>query len=527
MGLYLNRGNQEFRSVVNSKIYVDKTDMISYLNSLVNTEQRYVCVTRPRRFGKSITANMIAAYYERGCNSFDLFQDRKLSQYEDWDCKLNQYDTIRIDLAEMRAKYGSPEETLSELSRQIYEELKSAYPEIVIEQSGLFTDALAKINEKTGIQFVVIIDEWDCFFRDEKSNREIQMRYIDLLRGLFKGNMAKNYLALAYITGILPVKRYNSESALNNFDEYTMIHPRNMSSYLGFTEDEVRALCRQYDMSFEQMSEWYDGYQLGENSHVYNPNSVVKALMFHEYEYYWSQTVAFTSLVDYITMDFEGLREAVLSMLGGQREEVWVGNYANDMTSFASKDDVLTVLIHLGYLGYDAKMKEAYIANKETRYSFECALRGTGWSSTIESIRTSKRLLDLTLQGNEKKVAELIDEAHRGNTSILRYNDENSLAAVIALAYYSAKDDYVMVREMPSGYGFADMVFLPKKGVCKPALVVELKWNKNAETAIDQIKDKKYAGSLKDYTDDIVLVGINYDKEKKHHVCMIEKWKLT
>ena len=525
MGIFLNRGNEEFDSVVHSQIYIDKTDILQFFNEVINTEQRYVCVSRPRRFGKSITANTIAAYFEKGCDSRPLFQGRKLSEYENWDCNLNKYDVIRIDLADIRARRKTPEETLDSIEEDVVKELDEAFPAIVNCGKDGIADALAKINDKTGAKFVIIIDEWDCLFRDDKANSKVQERYINLLRGLFKGNSSKKFTVLAYLTGILPIKKYNSETALNNFYEYTMTSPEGLAKYIGFTEEEVKGLCEKYDMDFEEIMEWYDGYHFPGVDHICGPNSVVRAMRSGSCKNYWSQTVAYNNLVHYITMNFDGLRDAIVAIMGGHRVKVNTFSYENDMMNFKDKDDVLTALIHLGYLAFDEKTEEVYLPNREIRQIFERTLKATKWSNVIHAIEQSERLLRATIAEDEEEVAEQIDICHRENTSILNYHDENSLASCITLAYYTARNDYRIVREMPAGYGFADMVFVPLPGRDKPAMVVELKWNKKCETALDQIREKKYVEALDGYKGEVLLVGISYEKrsEKKEHVCRIER----
>lgn len=523
MGIFLNRGYEDFESALNSQIYVDKTDVIAYFNRLVKTEQRYVCASRPRRFGKSITANMLAAYYVKGVDSEKLFAGRKLADTPDWKKYLNKYNVIQIDMADVCASIENPQEALDFIKQGIVSELNGAFPNIIDECCNDVVDALAKINGTMDESFIIIIDEWDAFFRNEKCKTETQVEYVDLLRGLFKGNRAKKFTSFAYITGILPIKKYNSESALNNFTEYTMISPKTLAPYIGFTESEVKALCEQYHMDYEKMGQWYDGYSFGNTEHIYGPNSVVQAMLYGNYENYWSQTVVFNSLTTYITMNFDGLKDAIVELLGDKR--VWVDtfNYANDMTSFASRDDVLTVLIHLGYLAYDAEKEEVYIPNYEVRQIFERNLKNTGWDDVVKLVDSSRRLLADTLAGNEEAVARQLDECHMANVSIMKYNDENSLSCVITLAYYYARNEYELCRELPSGYGYADVVFVPKKGVTKPAVVVELKCNESAQSAIAQIKTRRYAKALEGRTGDVVLAGINYDKKTKKHSCTIER----
>jgi hypothetical protein len=526
MGAFLNRGNEEFASVANSEIYVDKTDMLHFFNGVLNTEQRYVCVSRPRRFGKSVTANMIAAYFEKGCDSRLLFQGRKLAEFENWDCNLNRFDVIRVDLADIRATQQDPRRALDFMERSIVEELDDAYPGCVDRGGDALADALTKINDSCGARFVIIIDEWDCLFREDKNDIKAQERYINLLRSLFKGNRSKKFMVLAYITGILPIKKYNSESALNNFYEYTMASPGRLAKYIGFTEEEVGALCDRYGVDYGTVMEWYDGYSFRDVQHICGPNSVVKAMWSGRCENYWSQTVAYNSLIPYITMNFDGLRDAVVAVLGGHRVKVKIRTYENDMSSFKNKDDVLTALIHLGYLAYDQETEEAYLPNREVRMCFEDTLEDTGWDEVIRAVDQSECLLAATLAGDEEEVADCIDKCHSQNTSILQYNDENALASCITLAYYTARKEYAIIREMPAGYGFADMVFVPKRGVEKPAMVVELKWYKKSETAIDQIRQKKYVRALDGYRGEVVLVGISYEKKgdrSKEHRCVIER----
>ena len=544
MGIFLNRGNEEYKRALNSKIYVDKTEMIKLFNEMLGTEQACVCVSRPRRFGKTMDANMLAAYFEKGSDSRSLFADKKIAQTDDWDKNLNRFDVIRFDMADVRATTGTPEAALDYIDRTVIREVSLAWPGAVTEECCSIADALMYANEQSGAQFIIIIDEWDCFFRDEKGNTAVLNRYTDLLRGLFKGNRSKKFVALAYITGILPIKKYNSESALNNFAEYTMLDPAMLADYIGFRESDVVKLCEKHGMDMKDLKEWYDGYMYPGCEHIYGPNSVVMALLRHGCMNYWSQTVAFNSLADYITMNFDGLKDAVIAMLAGAPQKVKVTTYANDMTSFRSKNDVMTLLIHLGYLAYDRENGTAYIPNREVRMCFEDTLEATDWTEVTDAIDASEKLLKKTLAGDSEAVAEAIEECHRRNTSIIKYNDENSLACVIGLAYYTARREYTIIRELPAGEGFADLVFIPKQGTAKPAMIVELKWDRAAETAISQIKEKKYPEALKDYmgkNGSVLLVGISYEKDDRHgkssadigvlpsgsvvkkHTCVIEK----
>lgn len=527
MGQYVNPGNDSFASaILYSQIYVDKTGMLEYLNQVINSEQRYVCVSRPRRFGKSITARMIAAYYSRGCDSAELFAGCKIASAEDFRQHLNQYCVIQLDIAELKITMPKCEDFVQYLQKCVIDELRDIYPEIVTQTASSLPLTLAELNAKIGDRFVIIIDEWDMIFREEKYNQKSQDDYINLLRGLFKGEKSQRFMNLAYLTGILPIKRYNNESALNNFKEYTMTSPKRLAEYVGFTQEEVMNLCEKYHMDFNEAQRWYDGYSFKSLTHIYCPNSVTNAMLDGEYHNYWTGTVAYESLKYYITIDKDGLKSAIIRLLAGERCRVNVATFENDMTKINSADDVLTVLIHLGYLGYDSQNEVAYIPNEEVRKAFAGAVEGTDWSPVIEAIRASDRLLQATWDRDSDAVAAGIEESHMANASILKYNDENSLRCVVRLAYYHAMNEYIIIDEMPSGKGYADLMFIPRPFSDKPAMVVELKYNKSAEGAIAQIKKQRYMKSLEGYKGRILLVGVNYHKDDrdKNYTCIIEEY---
>ena len=525
MGMYVNRGNESFARARQSQIYVDKSGLLEYTNEVVDTEQCYICNSRPRRFGKSMAAGMLAAYYMKGCDSRELFEGLEIAGKPSFEEHLNQYDVIHLDMAYLLVQNKSAVDTVAFMQKCVIDELKVIYPGLLTDEDQALPFALSKINDAAGARFVIIIDEWDAIFRECETDKQGQQEYVRLLRGLFKGEQSKDFVVLAYITGILPIKRYNSESALNNFREFTMLNPKGLSEYIGFTEEEVKDLCETYHMDFQETARWYDGYSFRKLKHVYNPNSVVNAMLDGEYDNYWSNTVSYGSLKEYICLNFEGLRDLVIQMFAGARCKVDVDTFQNDMTSFRSRDDVLTALIHLGYLAYDADTGEAYVPNEEVRTAFVRAVKDTDWEPVTEAIRDSDRLLHATWNKEEDLVAEGIDKVHRGNTSILQYNNENALSCVVTLAYYNAVNDYTLIREMPSGKGYADIVFLPRRYSTKPALVVELKYDQSVESAVAQIKERRYPEALKEYRGNILLVGISYDKEEKRHFCKIEEWE--
>lgn len=525
MGIFLNPGNEGFKSAVRSKIYIDKTGLLEYTNSVLDTEQSCICVSRPRRFGKSIAAEMLVAYYDKSCDSREIFQGLKIAESKEFIEHLNQYDVLHIDVNYFRGQSSTGMETVENIQRFVIEELRESYPEGVTDADSKLPVVLTKINNKYGVKFVIIIDEWDAIFRENKNEETAQRGYITLLRGLFKDAPSKKFLKLGYMTGILPIKKYGTESALNNFDEFTMVESDMLAEYVGFTEEEVISLYKEYDMDFEEARRWYDGYHLAEDLHIYNPKSVVDSVRRRKIGNYWTSTETYESLKYYISMNFDGLKDAIIQMVAGGSCKIDTNTFENDMVSFQSKDDVLTVLVHLGYLAYDAKTKEVTVPNEEVQAAFIRAIKKSSWSYVIEAIAASDELLRATWRGDEEAVAHGVDKVHEANTSILNYNNENALSCVISLAYYNAINEYTIVREMPTGKGYADVVFLPRKGSDKPAMVVELKWDETEQCAIQQIKKKEYVKALEEYSGKLLLVGINYDKKSKKHGCLIESYQ--
>ena len=526
MGRFLNPDYSAFETALNSEIYIDKTGLLAYTNKVINTKQAFICNSRPRRFGKSVTADMLTAYYSKGCDSADIFADYEISHAGDFRQHLNKYDVIHLDIQWCLAPAKGAAGVVSYIEKSVIAELKEKYPDIISEETVSLPEAMSEIYTVTGNKFIVIIDEWDVLIRDEAHNQAAQEMYIDFLRNMFKGIEASKYIALAYLTGILPIKKLKTQSALNNFTQFTMLNAGPLTPYIGFNEDEVIDLCEKYEIDFAEVRRWYDGYRLGDY-HVYNPNALVNLTIMRTFQSYWSQTGTYLSILPLINMDFDGLRTSIIEMLSGSSVEVNVNEFQNDMVSFADKDDVLTLLIHLGYLAYDQRTQRAYIPNEEIRQEFRAATKRNKWNELIEFQQESEKLLEATWEMDAETVAEQIEKIHAEYTSVIQYNNENSLSSVLSIAYLSAIKYYFKpIRELPTGRGFADFVFIPKPLYRDyyPALLVELKWNKDAETALNQIKERKYPESLEQYTGDILLVGINYDKKEKVHQCVIEKW---
>ena len=527
MGRFLNPDYSAFETALNSEIYIDKTGLLAYTNKVINTKQAFICNSRPRRFGKSVTADMLTAYYSKGCDSADIFADYEISHAGDFRQHLNKYDVIHLDIQWCLAPAKGAAGVVSYIEKSVIAELKEKYPNIISEETVSLPEAMSEIYTVTGNKFTVIIDEWDILIRDEANNRDEQENYINFLRGMFKGTEPTRFISLAYLTGILPIKKMKTQSALNNFDEFTMLDAGALASYIGFTELEVEKLCDKYQKDFAEVKRWYDGYML-ENQQVYNPKAVVSVMLRGNFQSYWSQTGTYEVVVPLINMDFDGLKQAIIEMVSGSTVEVDTGTFQNDTVSFSSRDDVITYLIHLGYLAYDQRKQCAFISNEEIRQELLAATKKTKWNELQEFEYQSEQLLEATLDREETLVADYIEQIHMEYASAIQYHNENSLSSVLTIAYLSAMKYYFKpIRELPTGRGFSDFVFIPKEEyrVDYPALVVELKWNKSAHTELQQIKDKKYPESLLQYTGNILLVGINYDKKSKAHECVIEEYK--
>ena len=529
MGIYINKGNEGFQSTRNSE-YIDKSGLIAIVNSTLYTDNRFSCVTRSRRFGKTMAAGMLQAYYDRSCDSRSLFADLEIAGHPLFEKHLNQYPVIFVDMGFFVSRHKD-KSVIDDLNTDIIEEVNGVYPQVPVGEKDDLMQYLIRVSLNTSDKFIFIIDEWDAILREcghmpYNENQTVADKYVDWLRRLFKSEPAKQIFAGVYMTGILPIKKYKTQSALNNFLEYSMVDPRKMAKYFGFTKDEVHGLSNKHGMDFDELEKWYDGYQIGDEFSMFNPNSVIQAVDTGRCRSFWATTGSFDAITSYIAMNFDGLKDDIICMLGGGRVKVNPTKFQNDMSIVRSKDDVLTLLIHLGYLSYDWRRSECYVPNKEVGDELVNAVEENKWELVTKSINQSEALLNATLRGNSDYVANALRSIHSEETSILSYNDENSLACVISLAYYYARNDYHIHREYPAGEGYADLVLIPRKNVTTPALVIELKYNKDAHAAISQIKVRNYPQTVADYTGDILLVGINYDRNTKQHECQIERWKL-
>jgi len=525
MGTYLNPGNKGFQEILQSE-YVDKTGLIAVINKTIGTMGKLTCVSRPRRFGKSYAAKMLCAYYDYSCDSHILFDDKEIAKTEDYLKNLNQYYVVNLDITSFISEAKRGRTSLADVPNAIVDAVHRELKGTGLAAGGSFTDDLIHCVEETGRKFIFIIDEWDALIREAKNDAEIQSAYLNLLREWFKNSsFTPKAVAAVYMTGILPIKKDGSQSAISDFKEYTILNPGRFVEFTGFTERDVQALCEKYKMNFEQVRQWYDGYDFSGYGAIYNPYSVMCAIEDQECGSYWQKTSAAESLMTYINMNFEGLQETIARLIAGEEVAVRTSRFANDFGTFRSKDDVLTLLIHLGYLTWRREDGMAHIPNEEVRMEFEEILEGTGTCRKwIELLGRSQKLLEDTIMGNAEAVAKAIEEIRGTQYAPTFYNDEQALRYVIKFAYIAAIDQYLKVEELPSGKGIADVVYLPKPKSTLPALVIELKWNKSSEGAIQQVIKRNYPAVLKDFGGEIVVAGINYDAKKKEHSCVIERF---
>lgn len=537
MGKFLNPGNSSFARILKS-YYIDKTGLISLINERIDTEDSLICISRPRRFGKSYAARMLCAYYDHTCDSHSLFDKYEISEDDSYEDNINKYNVIHIDVAsflsELKRQQKSVKDVANDIAIAIRNELITDKPELSKIES--VSDCLLEYVKLSECKFIFVIDEWDVVIREAQGDKETQTAYLNLLREWFKnGNFTDEVVAAAYMTGILPIKKDGSQSAISDFDEFSIIEPDVFARYTGFLEEDVRKICDKYHADFRKMKRWYDGYTVGEVQSVYNPYSVICAAKKKKYTSYWRQTSAADNLLTYIEMDEEGLQGDIAQLIAGETIEINTSSFKNDVTGFKLKDDVLTLLVHLGYLAYEQKVEIlgegddedeiirefVHIPNDEIRLEFSNILKMTKHEVLVDLLSNSKKLLQDTISGNEEAVAKAIDEVRQMNYAPTYYNDEQALRYVIKFAYIVCVDNYMKIEELPSGKGVADVVFIPRKAT-DPTLVIELKWNKSDTAAIQQIKNREYPTILKNRKGRIILVGINYDEKTKVHTCKIE-----
>lgn len=513
---FLNRCDitDGFREAKNGPFFVDKSLLIEEINKKISTKEKFVCVSRPRRFGKTMALEMLASYYTKEGAADSLFNNLKIKEIKTYKEHLNCHNVIYINFTDY-FELGTVSEGIKNFTFNLLEDMKNKYSEIPSDDENLIS-VFDKIRQLYGDKFIFLIDEWDCVFRFHKGEKREQALFLSFLKHFFKD---RNYVELVYMTGILPIKKYNTGSALNMFKEYTILNPGLTAPYFGFTDQEVTLLCENTAMDKIELGEWYGGYLLSGVGKMYNPCSVKDALEGKECSDYWNNTGGYTELEEYITMDFDGLIESVANLFTGKSEAVGVLGFLNDWDSFRSKNEILTALIHMGYLTYSNG--KVSIPNKEVRIEFSKTIKKMSWATVPKLLKQSKDLLNAVLNQEEAKVAHMLEIVHDGMQEFKEYNNENTLKCVIHLAFYAALEEYELNFEEKTGKGYADCIMYPKR-LGNPGIILELKYNGTLEEAIDQIKNRDYSSALRNKVNRVYLVGINYKKDKKKHECRIE-----
>ena len=523
MGMYLNPGNANLRQGMNSAVYVDKSLLIAELNRLANTEQKYVCVSRARRFGKTMAGGMLAAYYSKGCDSRALFDQLQISNHPAYEQYLNKLNVVKLDLNAMYGECDDRQHFIRQLNEELMLEFREQFPNVTFLDGDGLSKAMRRVYAATGEQFVVIIDEYDVLVREQVA-KSIFDDYLRFLNALFKNADLAPAIALAYLTGILPIVRDRVQSKLNLFEEYTMVSSGRLGSYFGFTSDEVKGLCAKYGLDYDECCRWYDGYHFRGVGEMFNPKSLVRAIDNGRCENFWAQSGSYEAVRDYIMLNFDGVKDAVVRMMGGEKVDVSITSFHNTMDSFHDKDDIFTYLLHIGYLAYDDEAQQCYIPNEEVRQQWVDALKKTDdYKEIFKLLDSSKALMNSLLTKDEEALSEALDKVHSTVLSPKSYNDEAAFQAVLGLAFFYANTKFTVYREAPGGKGYADLVLIPYLPNL-PAVVVELKRGHTAEGALQQIKERRYYEPLSRYEGNILFAGISYDPDTKQHLCRIEEW---
>lgn len=504
-----------FQNAVNSEIFVDKSILVSEISKAIGTSSRYICITRPRRFGKSINAQMLGAFYTKGVDCGPLFENLKIAQAKDIQRHRNNYNVVFVDMSRLPDVCNGYQDYISAVIEGLREDLQEAYPHLC----GKKYSSVSQMFRDSHESFIFIFDEWDSVFGKDFMTDTDRNAYLTFLKNLLKD---QPYVELAYMTGVLPVAKYSSGSELNMFDEFHFMNDTVYDIFFGFSEKEVRKLCEKYTerLTFNDLKEWYDGYYLSDGESLFNPRSVVKALSRGTCLNYWTETGPMNEIADCIEHNTAAVREDIVRMVAGIPVEVELEGYSASELQLNTRDEILSAMVVFGFLSYhDGYLR---IPNRELMEKYHKILARDSMGEVKEIVDSSKEMLAATLAVEQDKVAEILERVHDREIPFLQYNDENALSCVITLCYLYARKDYYVEREAKSGKGYCDYLFLPKKSG-KPAIILELKVDDTCTAAIDQMKKKNYMAKAREHTRDILLVGISYDKAKKKHDCVIEK----
>ncbi len=502
----------QFTKTTKEKYFVDKSELIERMNELVGTASQYVCITRPRRFGKTINAMMLACYYSKNSDFKTLFDKLEISKSGSYLEHLNKHNVIYITFNSNASDSKTYSDYIEYYKTRLIRDIIEAYPNV--NTNDTISEMLKQAYDETGGSFIFILDEWDYIFNNNLFSEDDRKKFLRFLEDLLKD---KPYVELAYMTGVLPIAKYSQGSALNMFREYNILNDRIYHKYFGFTLEETKKLCdKQHEVTFDKLKEWYDGYKTYLGDDIFNPRSVVCALSDGVCQSYWTNTGPMDEILYYINQDIDSVKNDIIQMISGIPLEIKLKGYGAEQKELNTRNQILSAMTIYGFLSYHDET--LVIPNRELRIKFDEALEDKSMGAVSEIVMKSNEMLKATLRKDIETMEKLIQEAHDINIPVIKYNDENSLACIITLVYLSARSKYKIVREMPAGIGFADFIFYPNDK-SKPAFIIELKKDSTPDEALKQIKEKRYPLALKDYTGTKLAVGITYDsKQKQHHV---------
>lgn len=538
MGTYLNSITPYtlYKSESLSPYFVDKTLMLSELFPYVSAGNRHICITRPRRFGKTIMANMISSFFQKASDSSDVFDSLAISQVDDYRRYKNQYNVIRIDFSKMPRNCDSYTQYIERIEALLIEDVKEAFPQVKINEADAVGDILESVFVQCGEKFVFVLDEWDFIFHRDFINEIDKEKYVAFLSNLLKD---RPYVVLSYMTGILPIAKYSSGSELNMFAEFTMVNSPMFGEYFGFTDDEVDDLYRRYIVECDRqhkeksvtrkgLRDWYNGYYTKSGERVYNPRSVVFALQFNNLANYWTSSGPYDEIYYYIRNNISDVRDDLALMISGESVTAKIQEYAATSMNLSTRDEIYSAMVVYGFLSY--LNGKVCIPNRELMEKFdELLVKNESLGYVYRLAKESEKMLKATLAGDTLTMERILEFAHNTEVPLLSYNHETELSAIVNLVYLAARDSYRVEREDKAGTGYVDFIFYPYDTTAD-CIILELKVDHTPDEAIAQIIDKKYAlkfmpklAGQKIYTGRILAVGIGYWKESKKHSCKVEE----
>lgn len=538
MGTYLNSITPYtlYKSESLSPYFVDKTLMLSELFPYVSAGNRHICITRPRRFGKTIMANMISSFFQKASDSSDVFDSLAISQVDDYRRYKNQYNVIRIDFSKMPRNCDSYTQYIERIEALLIEDVKEAYPQVKINEADAVGDILESVFVQCGEKFIFVLDEWDFIFHRDFINEIDKEKYVAFLSNLLKD---RPYVVLSYMTGILPIAKYSSGSELNMFAEFTMVNSPMFGEYFGFTDDEVDDLYRRYIVECDRqhkeksvtrkgLRDWYNGYYTKSGERVYNPRSVVFALQFNNLANYWTSSGPYDEIYYYIRNNISDVRDDLALMISGESVTAKIQEYAATSMNLSTRDEIYSAMVVYGFLSY--LNGKVCIPNRELMEKFdELLVKNESLGYVYRLAKESEKMLKATLAGDTLTMERILEFAHNTEVPLLSYNHETELSAIVNLVYLAARDSYRVEREDKAGTGYVDFIFYPYDTTAD-CIILELKVDHTPDEAIAQIIDKKYVlkfmpkpAGQKIYTGRILAVGIGYWKESKKHSCKVEE----